>query len=395
MSVSRTRSNQAKSRNQKPLWYYGVVGLAGLAVAKLIGVESFLPEEPKSVVGVKRGETQVTTWPMTDPVAHGLDNEALTQLAEVVGGAGFVSHRGKGVYQWGHANRSRYAASVKKSIISVLNLQAVERGLLSGVDEPVVKFEPRLKGLNGGKDSTMTWRQLGCMTSGYGTVDAPGDAFCYSDYTVALWYDTLMDKVYQEKGTEVLRRQLAEPLGFEDPVTFQAFGAEGAEPKLRISARDLARFGQLILDGGVAGGKRVLSEGMMETLLGSVVPVSVPISEGKAAEMIPGQKSVGGEMWNISPIGPGLYTFHLWKNERGPSGLTMLPDAPRDTMLATGKWGEVALWIIPSLELVVAWNGSAIDDHHLAQTNPEAKMNVAAGLMVRATAKLPLVAEAR
>ena len=73
----------------------------------------------------------------------------------------------------------------------------------------------------------------------------------------------------------------------------------------------------------------------------------------------------------------------------------MLPDAPRDTMLATGKWGEVALWIIPSLELVVAWNGSAIDDHHLAQTNPEAKMNVAAGLMVRATAKLPLVAEAR
>jgi CubicO group peptidase (beta-lactamase class C family) len=284
---------------------------------------------------------------------------------------------------------------VKKSIISVLNLQAVERGLLSGIDEPVVKFEPRLAGLNGGKDSTMTWRQLGCMTSGYGTVDAPGEVFCYSDYTVALWYDTLMDKVYQEKGTEVLRRQLAEPLGFEDPVTFQAFGEEGPEPKLRISARDLARFGQMILDGGVAGGKRVLSEGMMETLLGSVVPVGVPISSGKAAEMIPGQKSVGGEMWNISPIGPGLYTFHLWKNQRGPTGLTMLPDAPRDTILATGKWGEVALWIIPSLELVVAWNGSAIDDHHLAQSNPEAKMNVAASLMVRATAKLPLVAEAK
>jgi hypothetical protein len=55
----------------------------------------------------------------------------------------------------------------------------------------------------------------------------------------------------------------------------------------------------------------------------------------------------------------------------------------------------VALWIIPSLELVVAWNGSAIDDHHLAQSNPEAKMNVAASLMVRATAKLPLVAEAK
>lgn len=373
MPKARAHSGRSRSRQHKPLWYYGVVGLAGLAVAELIGFESLLPEEPKPTSGSLPRAREATTWPMADPVAHGLDREALSQLSELVGGAGFVSHRGVGVFQWGHSDRSRFSASVKKSIISVLNLQAVDQGLLGGVDERVVEFEPRLAGLNEGKDSKITWRHLGCMMSGYGMGDAPGKAFCYSDYAVALWYDTLMDGVYREKGTEVLRRQLAEPLGFEDPVTFQAFGAPGPEPKLRISARDLARFGQMILDGGVAGGKRVLSEAMIELLLGSVVPVQVPLSEASAADMIPGQKTVGGPVWNVSPIGPGQYSFHFWKNERGASGVAMLPDAPQDTILASGKWGEAALWIIPSLELVVAWNGSSIDDQHLAEKDPRPK----------------------
>jgi CubicO group peptidase (beta-lactamase class C family) len=368
---------------------YGVIGGTGVVAMTLLSMTVFLSEEVKVEASSVDSEFRATTWEMVEPAVNGLNEAALDQLAQLVGGAGFVAHRGKGVFRWGYDHRPRYAASAKKSIISALNLQAVEQGLLSGVDERVVQFEPRLASLNGGKDAQMTWRHLGCMTSGYGATDAPGEAFAYSDFAVALWYDTLMDKVYREKGTAVLQRQLATPLGFEDPVTFQAFGPEGPEPKLRISARDLARFGQLILDNGMWQGKRILSEASMATLLGSVVPVTLPISAGKSAEMLPGQKTVGGQMWNISPIGPGRYSFHIWMNRRGPTQLMMLPDAPGDTMLASGKWGQTVLWIIPSLELVVAWNDSAIDDHHLAREDSEAEMNVAARLMVQAVTQQP------
>jgi CubicO group peptidase (beta-lactamase class C family) len=315
----------------------------------------------------------------------------LVELASLVGGSGFVAHRGIGVYRWGFDHRPRYAASVKKSLISVMILQAVEAGLIGGIDEAVVRFEPRLAGLNGGVDAGITWRHLANMTSGYGMADRPGEAFAYNDYAVALWYDTLMDKVYREKGTAVLRRQLAEPLGFEDEVTFQAFGPKGPEPKLRISARDLARFGQLLMDRGMVRGRLLLSEQSMKTMIGSVVPWETPLSTGEPAEMISGQKSVGGT-WNISPIGPGRYSFHLWVNRAADGEKLMLADAPEDTLLASGKWGETALWVIPSLELVVAWNGSAIDDHHLGHGDREAEMNVAARLMVKAVREPDLVA---
>ena len=174
-------------------------------------------------------------------------------------------------------------------------------------------------------------------------------------------------------------------------MTFQAFGPKGPEPKLRISARDLARFGQLLMDRGMVRGRRLLSEQSMKTMIGSVVPWETPLSTGEPAEMISGQKSVGGT-WNISPIGPGRYSFHLWVNCAADGEKLMLADAPEDTLLASGKWGETALWVIPSLELVVAWNGSAIDDHHVGHGDREAEMNVAARLMVKAVREPDLVA---
>jgi CubicO group peptidase (beta-lactamase class C family) len=371
---------------------YGALGGTGILASSLLCVLFWLPEEATTDAAPARAAFQETTWPMSKDAKPWVDEKALRDLADLVGGAGFVAHQGKGLFRWGFDHRPRYVASVKKSLISALMLQAVDQGLIAGVDDRVAKFEPRLGELNGGVDAGITWRQLACMTSGYGLIEPPGAAFAYNDYAVALWYDVLMDKVYREKGTAVLRRQLAEPLGFEDAVTFQAFGVTGFEPKLRISARDLARFGQLILEGGVRGGRAILSKASMATLLGSVVPVSLPLTSGELAEMLPGQKTVGGT-WNISPIGPGRYTCHLWLNKRGPRHLLMLPDAPEDTLLASGKWGEAVLWIIPSLQLVVAWNGSEIGDHHLARDHPDAEMNAAARLIVKAVAAAPRVSK--
>jgi CubicO group peptidase (beta-lactamase class C family) len=380
--VSVTESGKAKRRRllflAKTLGWLVLAGLLGggvwLQAERLEESESL---EPQS-------EQRETTWEQAAPREVGMDEPSLRSMAERVGGSGVVVREGKLVYRWGHAHRPRYAASVKKSLISVLNWRAVEQGLLKSIDDPVVDVEPRLRGLNGGRDAAMTWRHLACMTSGYGLVEGPGESFAYNDYAVALWYDSLMNGVYREDGTTVLRRQLAEPLEFEDAVTFKAMGEDGPEPKLRISARDLARVGQMLLQKGSFRGKRLFSEAHWQVMVSSVVPVEMPLSSGKLAAMLPDARTVGGQL-NISPIGPGRYTFHLWRNRKGPSGNLMLPDAPTDTLLASGKWGEVALWIIPSLNLVVAWNDSKIDDHHLARHEPEAEMNLVARLIMQST----------
>jgi len=361
-----------------------IMGLATFLLAGLLVIYCFagFNQGPDDESIEPEVEQRGTTWETAEADAVGLDGATLQALGDLVGGAGVVIREGKLVHRWGYAHRPRYAASVKKSLISVLNLQAVERGLLQSIDDPVVNVEPRLRELNAGQDAAMTWRQLACMTSGYGLVEAPGEAYAYNDYAVALWYDSLMNGVYQEDGTKVLQRQLAEPLGFEDKVTFKGMGEDGPEPKLRISARDLARFGQMLLQKGVFQGKRIFSEAHWQAMVSSVVPVEMPLSSGKLTPMLPGARTMGGQL-NISPIGPGRYTFHLWRNWKGPSGNLMLHDAPTDTLLASGKWGEAAIWIIPSLNMVVAWNDSEIDDHHLARFDPEAEMNLVARLIVR------------
>jgi CubicO group peptidase (beta-lactamase class C family) len=387
MNQSNHQNNPDEDKEAPVVRKFGGLKLgAGLVVFLVVSgylliSQSDQAEEAPAIRAVL--EQRDTTWETARPEEVGLKEEDLKALADLVEGAGVVVRHGKLVYRWGHAHRGRYVASVKKSIISVLNWQAVEQGLLDSIDDPVAEAEPRLLKLNEGNDASMTWRHLACMISGYGLEERPGEAFAYNDYAVKLWYDSLMKGVYKGDGTEVLRRQLGEPLGFEDGVTFKALGEDGPEPKLRISARDLARFAQMMLGKGQFAGRRVLAEKHWQEMVSAVVPVDLPMSSGRVSAMLPGAQTVGGSL-HISPIGPGRYTFHLWKNLHGPNGRLMLPDAPVDTIIASGKWGESAIWILPSLDMVVVWNDSDIGDHHVASDDPEAKMNQAARLIVGA-----------
>lgn len=357
---------------------------AGLCVALVVPWDSsILGEETRSESSMSSTAQRQTAWPVADPSNLKIDFESLHALGDLVGGAGFIAHRGQAVYRWGQDHRPRYVASVMKGVISVLMLRALEQRLITSLDDAVVSVEPRLAELNDGTDAQITWHHLASMTSGYGLSEPPGRAFAYNDFAVALWYRCLMNGVYQQDGCDVLRNQLAQPLHFEDPVTFRALGANGPEPKLRISARDLARFGQMILDGGRVGDRRFLAADLCEKLTGMPAPADLPLAGSRPAAMLPGQRSAGGDK-NLSSFGPGIYSFHFWLNEIGPDGSRMLPDAPEDTILASGKWGQSALWIIPSLDLVVAWNDSAIDDHHEAADDPNAEMNLAARLLISA-----------
>jgi CubicO group peptidase (beta-lactamase class C family) len=319
-------------------------------------------------------------WEKRTPAEVGLSVEKLKALAELAGGRGCVVRNGYLVSTWGDPAKSGDIASAVKPVISTLLLLAVQDGKLASADAKVADFEPGLLKLNRGKDAGITWRHLASQTSGYGLSEPPGEAYAYNDSALALYYDTLTRGVYKRDGTRVLKEQLGDALGFQDTYTFEAFGPTDRPGRLAISVRDLARVGLLYLRGGKWNDKQVLKPEHIRLALASPVPADLPRTKGTDAEMLPKQRTLGGGK-NQTPVGPGIYSFNWWVNRTDKDGNRLFADLPPDAFLASGHGGKRALWVIPSLDLVVAWNDATIDDHNASPTNPKTKCNQAARLM--------------
>ena len=309
--------------------------------------------------------------------------EKLDALKELVGGRGCVVRHGYMVYSWGDQSKSSDVASAFKPVLSTLLLVAIQEGRLKSPDDLVAEFEPRLKSLNHGKDGTMTWRHLASQMSGYGLAEAPGAAYSYNDFALTLYYDQLTQKVFRTNGTEVLRTRLAEPLQFEDLATFDAFRRADRQGRLALSVRDFARFGLLYLHGGRWHDHQLIKPELIRMAINSPIPAITPVTSGREADMLPGQHSIGGTR-NITPVGPGYYSFNWWLNRTNQAGQRLYVDAPPDAYVASGHGGKRTCWIFPGLDLVVSWNDSPIADHDTSPGNPDTKCNQAVKLMVAA-----------
>lgn len=320
------------------------------------------------------------TWERCDPEQAGLSQTQLQQLQTLVGGRGCVVRGGRMAWSWGDVSRSGDVASAFKPLLSTLLLIAIQEDKVASVDARVADFEPRLH-------EGITWRHLASQLSGYGLIEPPGKAYSYNDFALALYYDTLAQKVFKADGTAVLKTRIAEPLEFEDAYTFNAFGPGNRPGRLAVSMRDFARFGLMVLRNGKWRDKQIVKPELLQLSLNSPVPPETPLTSGKEASMLPGQRSIGGTR-NITPVGPGYYSFNWWLNRTNLAGQRLFADAPPDTIVASGHGGKRMLWIIPSLDLVVCWNDSAIDDHDRSPSNPDSKCNQAARLLrLAATAK--------
>ena len=117
--------------------------------------------------------------------------------------------------------------------------------------------------------------------------------------------------------------------------------------------------------------------------ISSPISPETPLTRGMDAEMLPKQRSIGGTK-NITPVGPGFYSFNWWLNTTNKAGQRMFVDAPPDTYVASGHGGKRALVIIPSLDLIACWNDSGIDDHDQSPGNPNTKNNRALKWLVEA-----------
>ena len=330
-------------------------------------------------------------WERRTPADVGLLIDKLHALARLMGGRGCVVRNGYLVFTWGDATKSGDIASAVKPIISTLLFLAIQHGLLKSVDAKVADFEPRLRDLNHGKDAGITWRHLASQMSGYGLSEAPGAAYSYNDFALALYYDTLTGKVYKQAGSRVLKEQLGDALGFQDRYTFEAFGPNDRPGRLAISPRDLARFGLLYLRGGKWRGKQLVDPHFAWLALHSPIPADTPLTKGSNADMLPHQRSLGGSR-NITPVGPGFYSFNWWLNGTDNKSRRLYVDGPPDMYGAVGHGGERGMWIIPSLDLIVSWNDANVNDHDASPGNPRTKCNQAMRLLHEAVRRQTRVA---
>lgn len=307
-------------------------------------------------------------WTSRKPGQVGLDAGKLEELSDYAGGFGCVVRHGYMVYTWGDASRRKDVASAVKPLYAHFLFKALEDGKISSLDEGIVKWEPRLKNINkdlGYKDRNITWRHCANQISCYGLAEAPGTAFAYNDWQMALFFDTLFKKVYGAEfdtvDSDVLHPMLTDVIQCQDNPTFMAFDTNNRPGRLAISPRDFARFGLLYLRKGKWKDEQLINSEHATMAVTSPLPNSIPRAGNEAAEMIPKQRSIGSNRIPDNQCDHvGSYSWLWWTNGVSSEGKRHWPDVPTDAYGCFGHGGPRAMVVIPSLDLIVAWNDAKI-----------------------------------
>jgi CubicO group peptidase (beta-lactamase class C family) len=308
-------------------------------------------------------------WAIKTPEQVGMDAGKLKELSDYAGGFGCVVRHGYMVYTWGNAGRRNDVASAAKPFYAHFLFKALEDGRISSVDERVNKWEPRLNRINKDlnyKDRGITWRHFANQISCYGLAEAPGTAFDYNDWQMALFFDTLFKKVYRTDfdtvDEDVLHPMLTDRLQCQDNPTFTAFGTGDRPGRLAISPRDFARFGLLYLRKGKWKDEQLISRQYATMAVTNPLPNSIPRAGNVAAEMIPGQRSIGSRRIPDNQCDHiGSYSWLWWVNGVDREAKRHWPDAPVDTYGCFGHGGIRAMVVLPSLDLIISWNGTKIE----------------------------------
>ncbi|MCA9495175.1 MAG: beta-lactamase family protein [Myxococcales bacterium] len=241
-------------------------------------------------------------WPVSTPAAEGLDPDRVDRLfcdaarEETLFGL-LVARHGKLVaesyFHEGSIDQLSSRASVTKSYTSALVGQAIDEGCLSGTDAKMMDFFPELDGdITDPRKRQITVGDLLEMRSGYPweeTDPAWWDAVLSGDYVrhivdFPLTEDPGTVHQYSNLSAHWLGVIVARACGtdlalFADEHLFQPTDTEIGEWlqdadgytmgafNLSVTARDMARFGQLYLDDGAWDGQQVLSSSWVDRSL--------------------------------------------------------------------------------------------------------------------------------
>ncbi|MDQ1255857.1 MAG: hypothetical protein QG656_451 [Candidatus Hydrogenedentes bacterium] len=310
-------------------------------------------------------------WPTMTPAEAGLDADVLDRLRDYMQGRGCIVRHGHLVYTWGDYTQPGDVASAAKPWYSFFLFKAVEEGRLASLDEQVSGYAPCLDTLNeelGFKDRDILFRHLATQTSCYGVREAPGTAFDYNDWQMALFVDTLFLGVYGATyatlDDTVLHPLLTDLLQCEDDPTFMAFGEGNRSGRVAVSPRDFCRFGYLFLQGGRWKRTSILSAENVRRCTTEPLPAALPRTQAEPAAMCPDQWTLGSQAVPDDQCDHvGSYSWLWWINGVDRDGRRYWPDAPTDVFAALGhRNGMRGMAVIPSLDIVISWNDTALGD---------------------------------
>ncbi|MEM9013448.1 MAG: serine hydrolase [Pseudomonadota bacterium] len=246
-----------------------------------------------------------------------------------------VLHDGALIYedylQGTTAEDRRISWSVAKSFLSVLLGTVVEEGAIASLDDPVVQYVPELEG-SAYQDATV--RNVAQMASGVAfnedyldfnsdinrmgrvlalgfsmddfaaglteTVRPPGEAWAYVSIDTHV-LGMVIRGATGRSATELMAERVIAPLGMESEPYYvtDGYGVAFVLGGLNMMTRDYARFGQMVLDGGVAPGGRIVSEAWIAE---SIAP-SAPPRPARTARS--GAPRYGFQWWIPDGARPG------------------------------------------------------------------------------------------
>jgi CubicO group peptidase (beta-lactamase class C family) len=272
---------------------------------------------------------------------------------------GLILRHGRLVAEWGDTANADMTFSVAKSYLALLAGFALEDGLIADLDAPVAGEVPG-EWFASAHNAAITWRHLLTQTSEWQgtlwgkpdladhnrstgakgtavkgearTLAAPGSFFEYNDVRVNLLAACLTQR-FGRPLPDVLRERVMDPIGASSD--WEWHGYEGATLNVDgralrcvsggghwgggqfIGSRDHARMGQLVLQGGVWEGRRIVPEAWVRTMM---------------------EPSRCNDQYGL-----------LWWLNSGAQKL--FPSAPRDSVFALGA-GRSLVWIAPALDMV-------------------------------------------
>jgi CubicO group peptidase (beta-lactamase class C family) len=236
-------------------------------------------------------------------------------------------------------------ASQQKSFVSVLVAVAIDKGLID-IQKPVSDYI----GAGWSKatpDQEVGIRVIDVLTMHSGltekfTFEAPaGSKFFYNTPVYAITKRILVAAAKQPLET-ITHDWLTAPVGMADTAWRKRppqLASVGNDTGLVTSPRDVAKFGLMILHGGVAdSGKRIVSAAQFKAMF-------TPSATNPAY----------ARLWWINS---GAYAIRAVAGRKdGP----LIAAAPTDTIAALGAFDR-RLYVVPSRKLVVVRTGAATND---------------------------------
>lgn len=325
------------------------LALAGLAVPRLARGRGAMVMGSMTEAELYFPPVAGDDWQTVTPEEAGWDAARLEEALDFAGGlnstAVVVLHRGRILAEryWRGWDRHRAAAiaSCQKSITAILTGIAQHQGALRITDRVTDHLGRGWTRATPAQEEAITLRHLLTMTSGLDDrlafEAAPGGRWYYN--TPAYYrVKAVIEKATGASLAGYTRRVLWDRIGMQDSSWVGELLDAPPGQQHRASVRDMARFGLLVLARGRWDGDMIVEDG---AYLDDALSTSQDLNpaygylwwlNGKASYVLPG------------------------RNRRGDGAL--IDAAPADLVAALGA-GDKKIYVVPSLQLVVARHGDA------------------------------------